>query len=120
MCSRRTLRGRQIEEIHPVQIWMLRNAIFRTYHEIFLQKIDFEFANGKQLQVNIIKITETRNSQVPEENETPAEVQNIFQAAKQVFASVAANTGFQQSTSCQQNKVDKTNKSRYHQHQCSY
>ena len=33
------------------------------------------------------------NSQVPEENETPAEVKNIFQAAKLVFASVAADPG---------------------------
>ena len=33
------------------------------------------------------------NLQVPEENETPAEVTNIFQAAKLVFASVAADPG---------------------------
>ena len=33
------------------------------------------------------------NEQVPEENETPAEVKNIFQAAKLVFASVAADPG---------------------------
>ena len=33
------------------------------------------------------------NLQVPEENETPAEVKTIFQAAKLVFASVAANPG---------------------------
>ena len=32
-------------------------------------------------------------SQVPEENETPVEVKNIFQAAKLVFASVAADPG---------------------------
>ena len=33
------------------------------------------------------------NSQVPEENETPAEVKNIFQAAKLFFSLVAADPG---------------------------
>ena len=33
------------------------------------------------------------NLPVPEENETPAEVKNVFQVAKLVFAAVAADPG---------------------------
>ena len=41
----------------------------------------------------IIIIIISTKAQVPEENETPAEVKNIFQAAKLVFASVSADPG---------------------------
>ena len=44
------------------QIWRLRNAIFSTCHEICLRKIDLEYENGKQLQVTIIKITESKET----------------------------------------------------------
>ena len=44
------------------QICRLRNAIFSTYHEICLRKIDFEYENGKKLQVTIIKITESKEN----------------------------------------------------------
>ena len=44
------------------QIWRLRNAIFSTCHETCLRKIDLEFENGKQLQVTIIKITESKEN----------------------------------------------------------
>ena len=40
------------------QIWRLRNAIFSTC----LRKIDLEYENGKQLQVTIIKITESKEN----------------------------------------------------------
>ena len=43
-------------------IWRLRNVIFSTYHEIFLRKIDLEYENGKQLQVTITKITESKEN----------------------------------------------------------
>ena len=42
------------------QIWRLRNAIFKTCHEICLLKIDLEDENGKQLHITIIKITESK------------------------------------------------------------
>ena len=38
------------------------NAIFSTCHEIWLRKIDLEYENGKQLQVNITKITESKEN----------------------------------------------------------
>ena len=44
------------------QVLRLRNAIFRTCHEICLRKIDLEPENGKQLQVAIIKITESKEN----------------------------------------------------------
>ena len=34
--------------------------IFSTCHDICLRKIDLEYENGKQLQVTIIKITESK------------------------------------------------------------
>ena len=34
----------------------------RTCHEICLRKIDLEYENGKQLQVTIIKITESKEN----------------------------------------------------------
>ena len=40
------------------QIWRLRNALFSTC----LRKIDLEYENGKQLQVTIIKITESKEN----------------------------------------------------------
>ena len=40
----------------------MRNAIFSTCHEIWLRKIDLEYENGKQLQVTIIKITESKEN----------------------------------------------------------
>ena len=42
------------------QIWRLPNAIFSTCHEICLRKIDLEYENGKQLQVTIVQITESK------------------------------------------------------------
>ena len=44
------------------QVWRLRNAIFSTCYEICLRKIDLEPENGKQLQVTIIKITESKEN----------------------------------------------------------
>ena len=44
------------------QVWKLRNAIFSTCHEIYLRKIDLEYENGKQLQVSIIEITESKEN----------------------------------------------------------
>ena len=44
------------------QIWRLLNAIFSTSHERCLRKIDLEYENGKQLQVTIIKITESNEN----------------------------------------------------------
>ena len=44
------------------QVWRLRNAIFSTCYEICLRKIDLEPENGKQLQVAIIKITESKEN----------------------------------------------------------
>ena len=44
------------------QIWRLLNAIFSTCHEICLRKIDLQYENGKQLQVTIIKITESKEN----------------------------------------------------------
>ena len=44
------------------QIRRLRNGIFITCHEISLRKIDLEYENGKQLQITIIKITESKES----------------------------------------------------------
>ena len=35
------------------QIWRLRNVIISTCHEIWLQKIDLEYENGRRLQVTI-------------------------------------------------------------------
>ena len=40
----------------------MRNSIFSTCHEIWLRKIDLEYENGKQLQVAIIKITESKEN----------------------------------------------------------
>ena len=39
-----------------------QTAIFSTCHEICLRKIDLEYENGKQLQVTIIKITESKEN----------------------------------------------------------
>ena len=41
---------------------MLRNAIFSTCHGICLRKVDIEYENGKQLQVTIIKVTESKEN----------------------------------------------------------
>ena len=41
---------------------MLRNAIFSTCHGICLRKVDLEYENGKQLQVTIIKVTESKEN----------------------------------------------------------
>ena len=41
--------------------WRPRNAIFSTCREICLRKI-IEYENGKQLQVAIIKITESKEN----------------------------------------------------------
>ena len=43
-------------------IWRLRNAIFSACHEICLRKNYVEYENGKQLQVTIIKITESKEN----------------------------------------------------------
>ena len=39
-----------------------QTAIFSTCREICLRKIDLEYENGKQLQVTIIKITESKEN----------------------------------------------------------
>ena len=44
------------------QIWRLWNVIFSTCHEICLRKIVLEYENGKQLQVTITKITESKEN----------------------------------------------------------
>ena len=44
------------------QIWRLWNALFSIFHEICLRKIDLEYVNGKQLQVTITKITESKEN----------------------------------------------------------
>ena len=44
------------------RIWRLQNNIFSTCHEICLRKINLEYENGKQLQVTIIKITESKEN----------------------------------------------------------
>ena len=54
-----------------------------------LEQDNYEFNNDTISPRNL----HSTNAQVPEENETPAEVKNIFQAAKLVFASVAADPG---------------------------
>ena len=41
---------------------MLRNAIFSTCRGICLRKVDLEYENGKQLQVTIIKVTESKEN----------------------------------------------------------
>ena len=41
---------------------MLRNTIFSTCHGIGLRNVDLEYENGKQLQVTIIKVTESKES----------------------------------------------------------
>ena len=43
-------------------IWRLRNVTFSTCHEICLRKLDLEYEKGKQLQVTIIKITESKEN----------------------------------------------------------
>ena len=53
------------------------------------QQDNYEFNNDTISPRNL----HSTSAQVPEENETPAEVKNIFQAAKLVFASVAADPG---------------------------
>ena len=42
------------------QIWRFGNAIFSTCHKIC--RIDLEFENGKQFQVTLIKITESKEN----------------------------------------------------------
>ena len=54
-----------------------------------LEQDNYEFNNDTISPQNL----HSTNAQVPEENETPAEVKKIFQAAKLVFASVAADQG---------------------------
>ena len=54
-----------------------------------LEQNNYEFNNDAISPRNL----HSTKSQVPEGNETPAEVKNIFQAAKLVFASVAADPG---------------------------
>ena len=54
-----------------------------------LEQDNYEFNNDTISPRNL----HSTKSQVPEENETPTEVKNIFQAAKLVFASVAADPG---------------------------
>ena len=54
--------------------------------------IELDFQTIITIIIIIIIIISTK-AQVPEENETPAEVKNIFQAAKLVFPSVAADPG---------------------------
>lgn len=54
-----------------------------------LEQDNYEFNNDTISPRNL----HSTNAQVPEKNETPAEVKNIFQAAKLVFASVAADPG---------------------------
>ena len=44
------------------QIWRLWNALFSIFHEICLRKIDLEYVSGKQLQVTITKITESKEN----------------------------------------------------------
>ena len=44
------------------QIWRLRKGIFSTFHEKCLRKIDLEYENGKQLQVTVIKIAESKEN----------------------------------------------------------
>ena len=53
---------RRHETPETFQVWRLRNAIFSTCHLICLRKIDLEPENGKQLQVTIIKITESKEN----------------------------------------------------------
>ena len=53
---------RRHETPEKFQVWRLRNAIFSTCHLICLRKIDLEPENGKQLQVTIIKITESKEN----------------------------------------------------------
>ena len=38
------------------------HAIFSTCHGICLRKVDLEYENGKQLQVTIIKVTESKEN----------------------------------------------------------
>lgn len=54
-----------------------------------LEQDNYEFNNDTISPRNL----HPTNAQVPAENETPAEVKNIFQAAKLVFASVTADPG---------------------------
>ena len=54
-----------------------------------LEQDNYEFNNDTISPRNL----HSTKSQVPEENETSAEEKNIFQAAKLVFASVAADPG---------------------------
>ena len=54
-----------------------------------LEQNNYEFNNDAISPRNL----HSTKSQVPEGNETPAEVKNIFQAAKLVFASVAEDPG---------------------------
>ena len=44
------------------QVRRLQNAICSTCHEICLRKIDLEDENGKQLQITVIKITESKEN----------------------------------------------------------
>ena len=53
---------RRHETPEKIQVWRLRNAIFSTCHLICLRKIDLEPENGKQLQVTITKITESKEN----------------------------------------------------------
>ena len=54
-----------------------------------LERDNYDFNNDTISPRNL----HSTSAQVPEENETPAEVKNIFQAAKLVFASVAGTQG---------------------------
>ena len=44
------------------QVRRLQNAICSTCHEICLRKIDLQDENGKQLQITVIKITESKEN----------------------------------------------------------
>ena len=45
-----------------VQVWRFRNAIFSNCHEICLRKLHLGHENGKQLQVTVITITESKEN----------------------------------------------------------
>ena len=74
-----------------------RSAISQSYLSLtaslnsLLFKLKFIFNNNNNNNNN--NNLHSTNAQVPEENETPAEMKNIFQTAKLVFASVAADPG---------------------------
>ena len=72
-----------------------------TANDLLQPNVDNQETSSEDLEQDNYEFNDTisprnlhsTNSQVPEENETPAEVKNTFQAAKLVFASVAADPG---------------------------